>query len=974
MRVESYLSKFKQNEACSNARASQLIRGLLQFKDDITGGNHTNTVSTFVFDFCDTIHFPKDSGLVNSMLTLCLELGDTHKCLSLWSDLKTMHLLRDDQLPYSLLFKCLVQCNATDKVIETLTWIESRKYILSVHDSFVTKLLSNCSTLHQLQSIHSFMERKIIPNSSKYTRTELILSFSRLNDIESALTIFRSIDHRKMDIVSIGAMMTALIDHNRNEDALTLYDEIPSFNDHIHCDEICDNLAIVACGNQRDLERGKQIASRITFHDGNIQIQNSLISFFGECGHIESALDIYNAMNPNYRDSVTVGALMTAMVNNEADKDALKLYDSLSFELKSGVIYALALKASTKLGDFQNGKQIHQNIIDHKFRSSYTNTALIDFYGNFGDIDTAKTLYDALSDGERDITAINAMLTVYLNNNRYQDLIQLYDTIESMPGDVQRNGITHNIALKACANLCDLEKGQSIHKELISESNTSAGSSVDIEVKNTLIGFYGNCSNITRAWNIFDCISENERNVTTNNAMMTAYSANDFHEECVKLYHETRATERDVISHNIAIQSCTKTKNVDEALRIFESVPDDTKDVVTVNMMMQCYVHNERSADAVMLYQSLGHCESGIGHIAPNQMSLSLAIKAYTKLDDYHSGKMVIDSIESVADNDSDETDDNEISIELKNRMIDFFGHFGEMDTAMKIFESITETQRNEINVVTLNVMLNALCRNKRNKECLELFRRMESEYGVKPDMTSYQNALASCAEDTSLDSGRQIGEEMKRMFPDSELSQSVTIQMNLIQMYGKCGYLEQCEVLFEEMKRKQPAMYHREICIWNAMLHAFGRNGYLHRVKALYAQLLEERELAPDRQTFIDVLNAYGHCHDSDIGEAQRLWNEIGNLFVKFDCIVVTTLVDCLSRRGCLNDAYDVIMQFENETEDTYYAMWLAVLSGCRKFENRLLGQKIYDEMEQRFDAKDHCMTHANVLLSHLNLPSVIE
>ena len=245
----------------------------------------------------------------------------------------------------------------------------------------------------------------------------------------------------------------------------------------------------------------------------------------------------------------------------------------------------------------------------------------------------------------------------------------------------------------------------------------------------------------------------------------------------------------------------------------------------------------------------------------------------------------------------------------------------------------------------------------------------MESRYGVKPDMTSYQNVLASCAEDTSLHSGQQIGEEMKRMLPHSEWAHDVGIQMNLIAMYGKCGYLEQCEHLFDEMRRTQPALYHREICIWNAMLHAFGRNGYLQKVKALYDRLLMEEELVPDRQTFIDVLNAYGHCHDSDIGEAQRLWDGIGNLFVKYDCIVVTTVVDCLSRRGSLNDAYDIIMEFETETEDSYYAMWLAVLSGCRKFEHRLLGQKIYDEMTGRFDAKDHCMTHANVLLSHLSL-----
>ncbi len=50
---------------------------------------------------------------------------------------------------------------------------------------------------------------------------------------------------------------------------------------------------------------------------------------------------------------------------------------------------------------------------------------------------------------------------------------------------------------------------------------------MDVQIKHVLIGFYGNCS-ITKAWNMFDFMSEDEKDVTT----MIEY--ND--DECVEVY------------------------------------------------------------------------------------------------------------------------------------------------------------------------------------------------------------------------------------------------------------------------------------------------------------------------------------------------------------------------------------------------------------------------------------------------------
>ena len=111
-----------------------------------------------------------------------------------------------------------------------------------------------------------------------------------------------------------------------------------------------------------------------------------------------------------------------------------------------------------------------------------------------------------------------------------------------------------------------------------------------------------------------------------------------------------------------------------------------------------------------------------------------------------------------------------------------------------------------------------------------------------KPDITSYQNVLQACANDSSLKVGTEISEELKQSHTDW-LNDPV-IQTNLIDLYGKCGYLTKCDQLFEEIKREQFEIYQNEMTIWNAMIHAYGRNGNLDKVKELFNRLKSETNL----------------------------------------------------------------------------------------------------------------------------------
>ncbi len=129
-----------------------------------------------------------------------------------------------------------------------------------------------------------------------------------------------------------------------------------------------------------------------------------------------------------------------------------------------------------------------------------------------------------------------------------------------------------------------IKEGQQIHNEL-------QRNAIDVHIKNTSIGFYGNWSNVTKAWNIFDFMSEDVKYLL----LTKAYNNNNVHEECVKLYHQIN----DVIvkSHSTPMQFCGYINNAAYALDRF----------VTINLMMQC-----------ILYSKIG--QGNFKHIAKNGM------------------------------------------------------------------------------------------------------------------------------------------------------------------------------------------------------------------------------------------------------------------------------------------------------------------------------------------------------------------
>ena len=212
-------------------------------------------------------------------------------------------------------------------------------------------------------------------------------------------------------------MMRALVDNHRNDEALMLYDRYHAMND-----DVSYILALRACINIDDMEKGKVIHSGIDRKYYSIKMKSTLIDFYGHFGDISTAINIFDTIDDEQRDNVSINGMMTQFIKNGLNQQCLELHEKYKY-LNDDISHLLALKAWTNLDDFEICKEIEPKLK----HNMVGRTALIDFYSHFGDIEGALNVFNAMPINSKCIESVNAMITGYIKNECYESALNLYE-------------------------------------------------------------------------------------------------------------------------------------------------------------------------------------------------------------------------------------------------------------------------------------------------------------------------------------------------------------------------------------------------------------------------------------------------------------------------------------------------------------------------------------------------------------------
>eukprot|EP01084_Bolivina_argentea_P173952 301317_1 len=431
---------------------------------------------------------------------------------------------------------------------------------------------------------------------------------------------------------------------------------------------------------------------------------------------------------------------------------------------------------------------------------------------------------------------------------------------------------------------------------------------------------------------------------------MTAYCDNKMDTQCLQLYNKlcnSKSINPTTVTYLIAIKACGNIGDIKKAKIVFDCISNKT--IESINCMMRAYLYNGLFSETLSLYEQF-NLQNG-----KNDVSKILALKACTNSSNSLKGMEIINSIENMS---------KDICVELKCTLIDFYGNCGNIDKAFEIFESIAENKRD---IICINTMMTVYFENGLNVQCIELFKKYYEQV-LKSDIISHIILFKAC----SLSSAYHFGKKIHNILQDTNdynfMLNDRSIQINLIHMYGKCGMVNVCQQIFDEIKETQYDKYCNDIDIWNAIIHAYGRNGDLNTVKELYDTMTNNIGINADDKIFTSLINACSHC--GDVYMAQNLWENEIKYEKKYSMNTINALVDCFARNGYLKEAYDVIKEIDNYNELLLpYSVWMCLLNGCRKYRNKEIAENVFNEMKERFDGIKYKnkLGAASIILSHI-------
>ncbi|VVB18391.1 unnamed protein product [Arabis nemorensis] len=255
------------------------------------------------------------------------------------------------------------------------------------------------------------------------------------------------------------------------------------------------------------------------------------------------------------------------------------------------------------------------------------------------------------------------------------------------------------------------------------------------------------------------------------------------------------------------------------------------------------------------------------------------------------------------------------------NSVIKGYTKAGKMDIALTLFRKMPEKK----NAVSWTTMISGYVQAGMNKEALQLFHEMQNS-DVEPDNVSLANALSACAQLGALEQGKWIHSYVnkRRIRIDSVLC------CVLIDMYAKCGEMEEALGVFKNMKKKS-------VQVWTALISGYAYHGLGREAIGKFMEM-QKMGVKPNVITFTAALTACSYAGLVEEGKSlfysmERDYN-LKPTIEHYGC-----MVDLLGRAGLLDEAKCIIQKMPLKPNTV---IWGALLKACQIHKNIELGEEI--------------------------------
>ncbi|PIA27652.1 hypothetical protein AQUCO_07600072v1, partial [Aquilegia coerulea] len=241
----------------------------------------------------------------------------------------------------------------------------------------------------------------------------------------------------------------------------------------------------------------------------------------------------------------------------------------------------------------------------------------------------------------------------------------------------------------------------------------------------------------------------------------------------------------------------------------------------------------------------------------------------------------------------------------------------GDIHRSRELFDGIIERGQGK-SVIHWNTMINGCVQNGCPGEALNLFKMMLEAPNPRPNHVTMVSVISACAQVGDLDLGKWVHGYLKSSGRIGVLDSNTYLATALIDMYSKCGSLENAKDIFYRMVSK-------DVVCFNAMIMGLAVNGQGEEALRIFSRM-KEFGVNPNGGTFLGVLSACNHSGMVDEGRRVFLHmitcHSITPELEHYACYI-----DLLARVGNVEEGLQVVSSMPVEPNSL---VWGVLLHGC--------------------------------------------
>ncbi|CAF4838862.1 unnamed protein product [Rotaria sp. Silwood1] len=554
-----------------------------------------------------------------------------------------------------------------------------------------------------------------------------------------------------------------------------------------------------------------------------------------------------------------LNSTMKILIDSKQYKKALDLFNKQS-QISTNFTINMAIKACTKLRDYQTGFKILEEFSSKSRNDPYIQTSSIHFYMQFHKIDHAHNLF---------LKAINKSDALYavmfqglITNKVPEKVLDLFNHMKIQPGR-----FTITALFNACAQLSN-DRAKTIGKKILQQlmnnnhsDNILLNSAIFMLMNfGAMIKGYQENQEYEKALDLYEKMNFKGNKVIHTIVFNTCTQlSNDRSRVVGKKLLKTILNngQHDNLVLNSAIRMLTRFDDVKEAERIFFLIKE--KDIYSFNAMIKGYEKNEEYEKALDLYEQMS--------FKPNNVTYTIVFNICTQLANDRSKKIGKNLFELIL------THDHQYDDFLLTSATNMLMKFGDVKNAERIFRLIRDK-----NIITYTIMINgykinqeplkfnAYGLNGMGYEAVELYKRIPNN---EQDEISHICVLNACSHSGLLDEAHIIFNQIH--------IKTEKIITTMIDCLSRLFLFDEAQSLIDNYGKINPP----SLIMYMAMLSGTRnhRNSQLaekiyDRMKSLFPD--EKQSLLPSAFLLSNIYSSFGEYERAmDIRSKQE--NELG-------------------------------------------------------------------------------------------------